>query len=69
MRGLSIILSLFCNEFDKFNNTKARMLDYIYHMTFRLHVLVDSINTLLFYHYVRNFVTDVIAFPRKSVNP
>ena len=33
MRGLSSILSLFCNEFNKFNNTRARMLDSIYHMT------------------------------------
>ena len=33
MRGLPSILSLFRNEFDKFNNTRARMLDYIYHMT------------------------------------
>ena len=33
MRGLSSILSLFRTEFDKFNNTKARMLDSIYHMT------------------------------------
>ena len=24
------------NEFDKFNNTRARMLDSIYHMTLRL---------------------------------
>ena len=29
------ILSLFCNEFNKFNNTRARMLDSIYHMTLR----------------------------------
>ena len=36
MRGLSSILSLFCNEFDKFNNTGARMLDSYYHMTFKL---------------------------------
>ena len=36
MRGLSSILSLFRNEFDKFNNTRARMLDSIYHMTLRL---------------------------------
>ena len=35
MRGLSSILSLFRNEFDKFNNTRARMLDSIYHMTLR----------------------------------
>ena len=36
MRGLSSILSLFRNEFNKFNNTRARMLDSIYHMTLRL---------------------------------
>ena len=35
MRGLPSILSLFRNEFNKFNNTRARMLDYIYHMTLR----------------------------------
>ena len=33
MRGLPSILSLFPNEFNKFNNTGARMLDSIYHMT------------------------------------
>ena len=32
MRGLSSILSLFRNEFNKFNNIRARMLDSIYHM-------------------------------------
>ena len=32
MRGLSSSLSLFRNEFNKFNNTRARMLDSIYHM-------------------------------------
>ena len=37
MRGLSSILSLFCNEFDKFNNTGARMLDSIYYMTLEVH--------------------------------
>ena len=31
MRGL-----LFRNEFNKFNNTRARMVDSIYHMTLRL---------------------------------
>ena len=30
MRGLSIILSLFPNEFHKFNNSGAQMLDFIY---------------------------------------
>ena len=33
MRGLSSILSLFHNEFNRFNNTRARMSDCIYHMT------------------------------------
>ena len=33
MRGLPSILFLFCNEFNKFNNTRTRMLDSIYHMT------------------------------------
>ena len=33
MRGLPSILSLFHNEFNKFNNTRVRMLDSIYHMT------------------------------------
>ena len=37
MRGLRSILFHFRYEFDKFNNTKARMLDSIYHMTLRLH--------------------------------
>ena len=35
MRGLPIILSLFRNKFNKFNNTRAGMLDSIYHMTLR----------------------------------
>ena len=36
MGGLPSILSLFRNEFDKFNNTRAQMLDSIYRMTLRL---------------------------------
>ena len=36
MRGLPIILSLFRSEFNKFNNTGARMLHSFYHMTLRL---------------------------------
>ena len=36
MRGLLSIISLFRNEFNKFNNTRARMVDSIYHMTLRL---------------------------------
>ena len=33
MRGLPSILSIFGKKFNKFNNTGARMLDSIYHMT------------------------------------
>ena len=38
MRGLRSILSPFCNEFyfNKFNVTRALMLDSIYHFTLRL---------------------------------
>ena len=35
MRGLPSILSLFRNDVNKFNNTRARMLDSIYHMASR----------------------------------
>ena len=35
-RGLSSILSRFGNQFNKFNNTRALMLDSIFHMTLRL---------------------------------
>ena len=52
MRGLPSILFLFRNEFNKFNNTRARMLDSIYHMTNTLkshfwHNFVIMIATLL----------------------
>ena len=36
MRGLPSILSLFRNKFNKFNITRARMVDSVYHMTLRL---------------------------------
>ena len=39
MRGLPSILSLFRNEFNKFNNSRARMLDSIYHMTLSVKTL------------------------------
>ena len=47
MRGLPSILSLFCIEFNKFNNTRAGMLDSIYHMTLRLlRSLISDVKTL-----------------------
>ena len=36
MRGLPSILSLFLNEFNKFNNAGAQMLDSVDHMTLKL---------------------------------
>ena len=36
MRGLPSILLVFRNELNKFNNTGARILDFIYHMTLTL---------------------------------
>ena len=62
MRGLPSILSLFRNEFNKFNNTRARMLDSIYHMTNTMN-LISGVKMLYFCHYDRNVVMDVITFP------
>ena len=66
MRGLPSVLSLFRNELNKFDNTRARMLDSINHMTntlksdfWRKNVIILS----FFYNYVRNIVMDVITFP------
>ena len=39
LRGLQSILFLFRNEFNKFNNTRARMLDSIYHMKLSIKTL------------------------------
>ena len=47
MRGLLSILSLSRNEFNKFNNTRARMLDSIYHI---------DIKMTLKYHFCRTIV-------------
>ena len=63
MRGLSSSLNLFRNEFNKFNNIKARVLDYIYHMTLRLLLNLDIWRKNVIIHYVRNAVLDVITFP------
>ena len=46
MRGLPSILSLFRNEFNKFNNTIAWMLNSFYHMTLRsLWSLISGVKT------------------------
>ena len=65
MRGLPSILSLFLNELNKFNNTRAGMLDSIYTMTntFKSHFWRKK---LYLCHYVRNVVMDVITFPENQ---
>ena len=47
MRGLLSILCLSRNEFNKFNNTRARMLDFIYHMTNTLKSLFWRKNVMI----------------------
>ena len=55
MRGLPSILSLFRNEFNEFNKTRARMLDSIYHMTLRL--LRNLISAVKRYNFVIMYAT------------
>ena len=63
MQGLSSILSFFRNKFNKFNNTRARMLDSTYHndikITLKSHFCRKNVIIL---HYVRSFVMDVLTF-------
>ena len=55
MRGLPSIFSHFRNEFNKFNNIGARMLDYFYHMTLKLiENLCFIVKTSRFAHLIRN---------------
>ena len=65
MRGLPSILSLFRNEFNKFNNTRARMLDSIHHMknTLKSHFWRKNVIIVSLHCYVRSVVMDVITFP------
>ena len=53
----------FRNEFKKFNNSVAGMLNSINHMTLILlqnHIKCFGIKALRFFHYVCNIVIDVI---------
>ena len=62
MRGLPSILSLFRNEFNKFNNTGAQTLDSIYNMTLRLllnHIFGVKISN--FFHLLSNIIMDIIT--------
>ena len=54
MRGLPSILSLFRNEFYKFNNTRVRMFDSIYHMA----------NTLKSHFWCKNVIIESLCAQR-----
>ena len=64
MQGLPSILSLFRNKFNKFNNTKARMLGSIYYMTL-MYTLKSHFRRkkAIHCHDVYYVVMDVITFP------
>ena len=63
MRDLPSILSLFRNEFNKFNNTLARMLFSNYHMILKHIKMHFGVKTLIFPLILRNVIMDVITFP------
>ena len=57
MRVLPSILSLFRNEFNKFNNTGARMLDSIFHMIFKLLLnRIFGVKTARFTYFLRKVI-------------
>ena len=70
MQGLPSILSLSRNEFKKINNTGARMLDSVYHMTLKLvKNRIISVKTSKFCHLLRNVIMDVITLCYEICKP
>ena len=64
MRGLPSILLHFRNKSNKFNNTGARMLDSIDHMTLKsIKKSHFGVKSSRFCHLLRNVIMDVITFP------
>ena len=65
MRGLpSIFFSLFRTELNKFNNSGAKMLYSIFHMTVKiLKNCMFGVKTSRFSLYLRNVIIDDIKFP------
>ena len=57
MQGLPSVLSLFHNEFDKFNNIGAQMLDYIYYMILKSLFWYKNVKVL---SLCKQFIMDVI---------
>ena len=69
VRGLPSILSLFCNKFNKFNNTRALMLDYIYHMTLRLlWNLISAVKNVITLSLYTQHCYGCHKVSRKSIN-
>ena len=68
MRGLPSILSLFRNEFNKYNNTRARMLDSIYHMTNTLKSYFWRKNVIFFFSLCAQRCYGRHNVSRKSIN-
>ena len=63
LNELPSILSLFLNEFNKFNNTGTRMLDPIYHMTLKIQKKKNRVKTSRVSLILHNVIMDVITFP------
>ena len=62
MRGLWNILSLYRNEFDKFNTAEARMLDSACQRTLNYFEIIFWRKMLRFCNYVRNVVMGGITY-------
>ena len=57
------------NDFDKFNNTRARMLDYIYYVTLKLlkNRIFGVKTSGVFLPYLGNVIMEVIMLRYSSV--
>ena len=62
MRSLQSILSLFRNEFNKFNNTGARLLGSTYHMTLKLltHFWRESVKILTSFMQLLSIILNLL---------
>ena len=78
MQGLQSILSFFHSKLNKFNKTRAQMLDSIYYMKLRLPwYLISAVKSVIirlwtylltkFCHYVHKVVMDVITSPENML--
>ena len=62
MQGWPSILSLFRNEFNKFNNTGTRMLDSFFQMTLKsIKTRIFGVKTSRLCHLSRNVIMDVVT--------